>query len=272
MKRFKNFISLFIVFFLASTICVKGAPINYNPSAIMPGGNTTIFGGRYAYDSREVQNYIFKGGYPSDREKVVFLTFDDGPSLDNTPRVLDILKANDVKGTFFVLGSNVEKGEEYKNMLRRTIAEGHAIANHGYSHNYSYLYPGRNISYTNLKSDMEKSLDILKEALGESFHTRVWRLPGGLRSWKGQNETLTNLNNENFSVIEWNALSGDAEGRNVSDPNVFVNNAIKTAGSARMVVLLMHDFSGKAGRISSEALPKIISHFKENGYEFRTLY
>lgn len=268
-----SFLSLLIC--LNVFVIVSASSFNklvYNPHDIMEGGNTTIEGGRYTYDSRKVQDYLFKGGYPEDKDKIIFLTFDDGPSLDNTPKVLDILKSNGVKATFFVLGSNLEKSDKHKEMLRRIISEGHAIANHGYSHNYSYLYPVRLINYQNLMSDMNKSLQIMKNVLGENFNTRVWRLPGGLRSWKGQDETLSKLNNENISVIEWNALNGDAQGGMVKDPNILFENAIKTARDANCIVILMHDFAGKAGEISSQALPRIIGYFKEKGYEFRTLH
>lgn len=237
----------------------------------MENGNTTIEGGRYAYDSFKIQDRLFKGIYSSD-EKVVFLTFDDGPSLDNTPRVLDILKEYDVKATFFILGTNLDNGVSYENLLKRTVEEGHAIANHGYSHNYSYLYPGRVINYNNLITDMNKSHELMKSILGDSFETRVLRLPGGLRSWKGQNENLERLNSEGYSVIEWNALNGDADGSVVNNPDTLVQKAIRTANNSNFVVLLMHDFAGKSGSITAQALPRIIEYFKENGYEFRTMY
>lgn len=243
----------------------------YNPKEIMLNGNTTIEGGRQAFNSRDVQNYLFKSQYPSNEEKVVFLTFDDGPSLDNTPKVLDILRENGVKATFFLLGSNLENGGKYEEILKRTIQEGHAIANHGYSHDYSFLYPGRNINYTNLKRDIDRSHEIMKKILGDEFETKVLRLPGGLRSWKGQDDTLDKLNQEGYSVIEWNALSGDSEGR-VKNSEDLVNKAINTSKGLNFVVLLMHDFAGKAGAYSVGALPEIIKYFKDNGYVFRTMY
>lgn len=244
----------------------------YNPRDIMKNGNTTIEGGRYSYDSFKVQDYLFKNTFPSDGEKMVFLTFDDGPSLDNTPKVLDVLKKYGVKATFFVLGNNLDNGVEYEKLLKRTLEEGHVIANHGYGHQYSYLCPGRVINYDNLIADMNRSHELMKKILGEDFNTRILRLPGGIRSWKGQSETLERLNGAGYSVIEWNALSGDADGRVVNDPNALFEHAIKTAGNSKCVVLLMHDFAGKAGSISAQALPRIIEYFRDNGYQFRTMY
>ena len=271
--RFCCYVLFFTVFSFIFMVDAMETNMNlYNPKDIMENGNTIIEGGRYSYDSFKIQDHLFKNTYPSDGEKMVFLTFDDGPSLDNTPKVLDILKEYGVKATFFVLGTNLDNGVEYENLLKRTLEEGHAIANHGYSHNYSYLYPERVINYNNLIADMNKSHELMKKILGDDFNTRVLRLPGGFRSWKGQSENLERLNNAGYSVIEWNALSGDADGRVVNDPNAFFEYAIKTAGNSNCVVLLMHDFAGKAGSISAQALPQIIEYFRNRGYQFRTMY
>ena len=271
--RFCCYVLFFTVFSFIFMVDAMETNMNlYNPKDIMENGNTIIEDGSYSYDSFKIQDHLFKNTYPSDGEKMVFLTFDDGPSLDNTPKVLDILKEYGVKATFFVLGTNLDNGVEYENLLKRTLEEGHAIANHGYSHNYSYLYPERVINYNNLIADMNKSHELMKKILGDDFNTRVLRLPGGLRSWKGQSENLERLNNAGYSVIEWNALSGDADGRVVNDPNAFFEYAIKTAGNSNCVVLLMHDFAGKAGSISAQALPQIIEYFRNRGYQFRTMY
>lgn len=263
------------LFFICSSTSINGANMIsnfiYSPKDIMEGQNTTIEGGRYSYDSMKVQKNLFNREKINNGEKTVFLTFDDGPSINNTPKVLEILKNYDVKATFFVLGVNLDRGEKYADILRNIVNDGHAIGNHGYSHNYSYLYPDKSISYENLMEDMNKSLNVMKSILGDDFNTRVLRLPGGLRSWKKQDETLAKLNDENYSVIEWNAMSGDAENKNIKDPDVLVQRAISTAGDSKSVVMLMHDFASNAGEVSYKALPKIIDYFKENGYQFRTL-
>ncbi len=273
LRKFVRTIWIVVCFIFGVGISVKSSidQLNYSPKDIMKNGNTTIEGGRYSYDSFKIQNRLFNG-VSYDDEKIVFLTFDDGPSLDNTPQVLDILKEYNIRATFFVLGANLNKGVEYEEILKRVLNEGHAIANHGYSHNYSYLYPGRVINYNNLIADMDKSHSIMKDILGDEFETRVLRLPGGLRSWKNQNQNLERLNSAGYSVIEWNALNGDADGGVIKSPDVLVQNAIMTANSSDFVVLLMHDFAGKAGYATVQALPRIIDYFKENGYQFRTMY
>ncbi|PIF01756.1 MAG: polysaccharide deacetylase, partial [Propionibacterium sp.] len=95
---------------------------------------------KYTYRAANVQRWINKPGESKKlTKKIIFLTFDDGPS-SLTPKILDVLKAEKVPATFFVLGKEAPKN---KSTLRRMIAEGHAVTIHSYSHNYNYLYPGR---------------------------------------------------------------------------------------------------------------------------------
>lgn len=70
-------------------------------------------------------------------QKIAYLTFDDGPTLKATPKILDILKEEDVVATFFVVGKHVKENPE---LVKRAYDEGHFIANHGYNHNNSKLY------------------------------------------------------------------------------------------------------------------------------------
>ena len=97
--------------------------------------------------------------YPvrTDGKKVAYLTFDDGPSTTNTPKILDILDKYNIKATFFVLGSSIDANEGAKDILKEEVKRGHAIANHTYGHDYSYLYPGRVMNVKNILSDLEKS-------------------------------------------------------------------------------------------------------------------
>ena len=227
---------------------------------------------KYDNFSIQVQNYLFNNTFDSNSgEKIALLTFDDGPSLDNTPRVLEILEEKGVKATFFVLGSNLDKGEAYRDLLRKTKENGHEIANHGYSHNYSYLYPGRKININNLESDMKRSEDLIKSVIGEDEILNAIRLPGGLRSWSGQQETLDYFNSKGYSIIEWNALSEDSSGRNLSKEQLY-QNVVNSVGKKNFVVVLMHDFAGKNGRVSAESLPMIIDFLKEKGFTFKTIY
>ena len=95
----------------------------------------------YADNAKDVENMLNKWNYlREDGKKVAYLTFDDGPSTEVTQQILETLKVNNVKATFFVLGSNVEKSNIQKELLKEMVMEGHAIGNHGYCHDYSILY------------------------------------------------------------------------------------------------------------------------------------
>ena len=153
--------------------------------------------------------------YPvrTDGKKVVYLTFDDGPSTTNTPQVLDILDNYNVKATFFVLGSSIDKSEGAKDILKETVNRGHAIANHTYGHDYSYLYPNRVMNVDNILSDLEKSQNSMKAVLGQDFSTRVIRLPGGYWSWEGRTPMKEAMEQNGYYNVDWNALNKDAEGK-----------------------------------------------------------
>ena len=226
-------------------------------------------GKKYSYDAKKVADKLNKYDYSNNGEKVVFLTFDDGTSKTNTPKVLDILKQEGVKATFFLTGQNIEYGgDEAKELVKREFNEGHAIANHSYSHDVKKLYPGRTLDMEAFKEDFEKNDKLLKDILGKYFSTRVIRCPGGYMSWKGMEELDNYLEENNMVSIDWTSINADAEGRKKSSTEL-IDYAIKTSRGKEMVVLLMHDTYGKEETV--KALPNIIKYFKDNGYEFRTL-
>lgn len=223
----------------------------------------------YTYDAMKVQEKLESYNYSNNGEKIVFLTFDDGSSTTVTPKVLDILKENDVKATFFVTGANIKRGgEEAINLVKRAFDEGNAIANHSYSHDYKYLYPGRTLNLENFLEDFKKTDELLKEILGPYFSTRVIRVPGGMMSWKEMEPLENYLKENNMASIDWNALNKDSEGGKKSADEL-VKNAIETSKGKEMVVLLMHDTYGKEE--TANALNQIIKYFKDNGYQFKTL-
>lgn len=102
-------------------------------------------------------------------EKKVYLTFDDGPS-SNTDAILDILREYDVKATFFVVGKTDERS---KAAYQRIVAEGHTLAMHSYSHNYSEVYASKE-SFIN---DLTSLQEYLYEVTG--VWPRFYRFPGG---------------------------------------------------------------------------------------------
>ena len=212
--------------------------------------------------------------YPvrTDGKKVVYLTFDDGPSTTNTPQVLDILDNYNVKPTFFVLGSSIDKSEGAKDILKETVNRGHAIANHTYGHDYSYLYPNRVMNVDNIISDLEKSQNSMKSVLGKDFSTRVIRFPGGYWSWEGRSSMKEVMDQNGYYNVDWNALNKDAEGKkkNADELVQCVKESVEVLGpNADSVVLLMHDTYGKEETV--KALPGIIEYLQSKGFEFRTI-
>ena len=230
---------------------------------------TSHEGKKYSYDASVVAEKLQKYDYSNNGEKIVFLTFDDGTSTTNTPKVLDILKKEGVKATFFITGQNVEYGgEKARDLIKQEFNEGHAIANHSYTHDVKKLYPNRVLDIDAFKADFEKNDKMLKEVLGKYFSTRVIRCPGGYGSWKGMEPLDEYLDENKMISIDWTSLNADAEGKK-KNAKELANYAIKTSEGKEMVVLLMHDTYGKEETV--KALPAIIKYFKDNGYEFKTL-
>lgn len=197
--------------------------------------------------------------------KRAFLTFDDGPS-SVTPMILDTLKQEKVKATFFVLGSRVEAMPE---TVKRIYEEGHYIANHGYSHSYSAIYT----SPQTVLDEYNHCNDAIKNAIGvPEYNSHLFRFPGGLPGGKYaeiKNQAKELLSQNDILHIDWNALSGDAE---TTTPSIeFEMQRIQeTVSNKNSVVILMHDAQAK--KVTAEALPQIISWLRENGYEFKNFY
>ena len=203
--------------------------------------------------------------YRSTGEKRVFLTFDDGPSKSVTPLILDLLKQEDVKATFFTLGNNVKNNPD---IVKREFDEGHYVANHGYSHKYSAIY-----------SSPEATLDeynfteqAIRDALGiQNYTSRLFRFPGGSNGgyYDEAKQNSKALLRENGIVhLDWNSLTEDAAGANTKE--ALMQNAIDTIGEKDSVVILMHDTSDKI--LTYEMLPDLIAYLREKGYKFENIY
>ena len=170
------------------------------------------------------------------------------------------------------MGKQAECSEEGKEILRREAKEGHAIANHTYSHDYDYLYPSRTINADNFWKDVQKCNDVLKDILGKDFSTRVVRFPGGYWSWNGRENIRPIIDQNGYAIIDWNALSKDAEGKkkNADELVQATRETVDSLGpDADSVVILMHDTYGKEETVKS--LQGIIDYLKDKGFEFRTI-
>lgn len=197
--------------------------------------------------------------------KRAFLTFDDGPSTV-TPIILDTLKQEKVKATFFVLGSRVKAMPE---TVKRIYEEGHYIANHGYSHSYSDIY----VSPQSVLDEFNQCNEAVKNAIGiPTYNSHLFRFPGGLPGGKYaqiKSEAKELLLQNDIVHVDWNALTGDAE---TANPTIEfeMERLQQTVENKNSVVILMHDAQAKA--VTAEALPQIISWLRENGYEFKNFY
>ena len=193
---------------------------------------------------------------PYEEKSTVYLTFDDGPDDKITPQILDILKAEGVKATFYVCGNMVEA---YPDVLKRMFNEGHAIGNHSYNHRYDELYK----SPWSFMEQIIKTDVAIKNVIG--VRPFIIRAPGGVDMFSANYWTMV----EDCGYIEhdWNALTEDAT---PSKPNASqqINNVLKYLGDdpPRSVVILMHSNADKAETV--KALPELIHFLRDWGYQF----
>ncbi len=221
-----------------------------------------------SFDAGQIQDFLVKNIKIQDGKKIAYLTFDDGPSTTVTPKILKILKDNNIKATFFIVGDKLEESPETKNILLDIYKQGHAIANHTYTHKYSKLYPQGKIDANTFMGELEQTNDAIKNVLGDKFNTRVVRFPGGHASWGGREEIDNKLEEKKYKYIDWNALIGDAEGGRKTKEQL-LNRYRETFVGQEKLVLLMHDTYSKES--TAEALKDIITDLKNKGYEFKTL-
>ena len=224
------------------------------------------------YDIQKISD-ISSGRGVKDGKKIAFLTFDDGPSTTVTPQVLDVLKNNNIKATFFTVGNLIESNNSSKELIKRIFKEGHAIGNHSYIHDMKRLYPHNKLDVNAFMTELEKTNNILKDILGQDFNARAIRMPGGYMSRVYYNdpnltELKTKLKEKDLYSIDWNSYIYDAEGKKKTAPEL-VEAFKQDVGTQEKVVVLMHDTYGKEN--TAKALPEIIDYLKTNGYEFKII-
>lgn len=184
--------------------------------------------------------------------KVVFLTFDDGPSI-HSEEVLDILKQYDVKATFFSIGGDRELANTVWN---RIIKEGHTLANHTLSHNYD-LYNDPESFY----ADVQEQSDYQKEITGQE-PSGLFRFPGGSLT---ANETCCRgIVERGYNYVDWNVSTGDAASE-TPEPDTIIANVVNGCAKHDVSIVLCH---GEVKENTRTALPDIIKTLKEKGYTF----
>jgi peptidoglycan/xylan/chitin deacetylase (PgdA/CDA1 family) len=183
----------------------------------------------------------------------VALTFDDGPSPDVTPRVLDILRDKNAKATFFVVGRQVERHPE---LARRATAEGHVVANHTYSHPplFCFLSPRR------LREEVERTQDIIFGAT--SVRPRHFRSPVGLR----HPILKAALDRVNLELVLWRLRTYDTRALTRDELHRRILDRVRPGA-----IVLLHDRRGPGAAAMLAALPDVIDALRDRGYEFVTV-
>lgn len=197
-------------------------------------------------------------------EKVVYLTFDDGPSVNNTSRILDILRENNAKATFFVVGTKVEN---HPDIVKRMYMDNMSIAPHCNNHDYKKVYKSKDSFFEDYYSCMAS----IKSVTNEKVKNFV-RMPGGSTNTICRSDIMKDIKGElkekDIYYIDWNVSSGDASAYKVPKDKI-EKNIIEYSKGWNTIVILMHDAEAKTTTV--DALPNIIKYFKDNGYSFRTL-
>lgn len=199
--------------------------------------------------------YVEPAGQFIPRNKTVYLTFDDGPSA-RTPEILEILKAHDVKATFFVL----TKGSDPE-LLKRIIDEGHAIGIHTHTHKYGEIYA----SVEAFLDDLHAAYEIIYQAT--SVQPTILRFPGGSINAYNRGiyqELIAEVLRRGFVYYDWNVSTTDTVS-NITSQDV-VRNVISDVEGKNNLFILAHDSSNKKNTV--KALPEIITALKEMGYVF----
>lgn len=194
----------------------------------------------------------------------VYLTFDDGPSLDITPKILDILKSKNVTATFFVVGF----GESKIPIIQRMLEEGHTIGLHGYSHDYSKIYT----SIDAIMENFYKIENLVSEAT-DGYTSKIIRFPGGASNTISRSycqgimtEATSLVEEEGYTYFDWNVDSRDAGGAKTAEQ--VYNNVIEGISFGNNIVL-MHDSAGHTYTL--EALEAIIDYCIANNYKVEAI-
>ncbi len=198
-------------------------------------------------------------------EKKAYLTFDDGPTTKATTKILDILKEENVKATFFVVGKHVKENPE---IVKREHDEGHYIANHGYNHNNKLLYKNMD-SFRN--EIIQTDLEISKATGINNYSSHIFRFPNGYMSHvytSKKKEALNVLSNLNYVYVDWNCLNKDSETKYSNTQ--LLNNLKKSAKNKGTLIVLMHDTADV--NKTYNVLKDSIDYLKSQGYLFSTFY
>jgi peptidoglycan-N-acetylglucosamine deacetylase len=188
-------------------------------------------------------------------QKKVVMTFDDGPSPEWTPRILDALKAANIKATFFMIGHHVKK---YPDIALRVAREGHTIGNHGYAHSVLLYY-----TLPELEEEIKYTELVIRDITGVT--TKFFRPP---KAWL-RRDIKEKIKSMGYEIVLWSLNSKDWVMQHHLRMVKFITRNIKNGD-----ILLFHDsgniFSAEGGDRSQtvEAIPLLAESLRKKGYEF----
>ena len=197
----------------------------------------------------------------SSPDNTAYLTFDDGPS-GNTDIILQTLQEENVKATFFVVGTD---NADNLARMRRIVQEGHTIGMHSYSHSYKKIYA----SVEAFLKDMYQVFNLIKDTTGVT--PTCFRFPGG--SINSYNKAVykdikAEMIRRGFVPYDWNVSSGDASTTKYT-PEQLTGYVLNGIGSKSRIIVLMHDSSSKEN--TAQAVRQIIIGIREKGFIFAPL-
>jgi len=178
-------------------------------------------------------------------EKIIYLTFDDGPHPSITPLVLDMLNEYKAKATFFCIGKNVVKNPQ---LYKRILMEGHRVGNHTYNHVNGWKIADRDYLENIYEASKFIDSDLFRPPYGKISHFQI---------------ACLTKKKPNFKVIMWDVLSADFDQKTTVEK--CISNVINNASAGSVVVF--HD-SEKASVRMRETLPRTLDYFSKLGYKF----
>jgi len=202
--------------------------------------------------SRVIRNVVFYKG--NAHLKQVALTFDDGPDNYYTPKILDILRANGVTGTFFIVGKQAKRFPE---MVKRIVGEKNAIGNHSWDHPEFWKLTNKQITQEIVSTQNE-----IQQITGH--RTTLFRPPYGSVT----SAEVDLIHNLGYSIIDWSVDTLDWKGNSDTAILQVVKKEVSPGG-----IILEHSLAGRPGELNGTltALPKIINMLREQGYKFVTI-
>lgn len=215
-------------------------------------------------DKAKQENPELAAAMATTETKYAYLTFDDGPS-ENTIKILDFLKANRIKATFFVIGK-----ENMDDIYKRIVDEGHTLAVHTNTHDYKSIYQ----TVDTFMQDINTLADRLEEVTG--VRPTIMRFPGGSNNtvsyrYGGQglmDKIIENVEAAGYRYYDWNVDSMDAS-TSRQDKNVIINSVLNGSAGKKEAIILMHDAAAKTTTV--EALPQIVEGLRKKGFVFEKI-